>query len=240
MSKSYYDYRIHTISYREDGAEYYPIFDNDLMGLLQGFCSIEAMTFPDDVMQAIKDALNDPDEKHGFSGNIYYMEIIHGMATFGNDIDKEDRQPLVHVEIHDLLTLMEQWLADVKFLKIQMKQLPEKLPLITAYLKKEYSYTDKKAADAVEYLMQAREIAVEFVYYIEHGKFISEKYASIFYGYTAKQLYQETFLSLLGAFNYMIYLKKKPLEALSNLRKGLPHDEVITSEREKEWQKHIK
>lgn len=225
-----YNYQIQTVTYGKTGTEYFPIFSDKSLEILASFMGCEAVAFSKDTIHVIKQALDEPNELYGFSGNIYYMEIIHGIATFGNDIDEEDKRPLVQVEIHDLLTLMEQWLADVKFLRTQMKQLPEKKTLIAAYLKMEYRYTDQKAAKAVDYLMQAREVAVEFIYYIEHGEFIPEKYANNFHGYTAKRLYQETFLSLLGAFNYMAYLKRKPQEALSYLKRGLPHDEIITSE----------
>lgn len=235
--KMNYNYQIQTVTYGKTGTEYFPIFSGKSLEILASFMGCEAVVFSKDMIHVIKQALDEPNELHGFSGNIYYMEIINGVASFGNDIDEEDKRPLVQVEIHDLPTLMEQWLSDVKFLKTQMKQLPEKLPLITAYLKKEYRYTDKKAADAVKYLMQAREIAVEFVYYIEHGEFIPEKYASNFHGYTAKKLSQSTFLSLLGAFNYMIYLKTKPTQALSHLKKGFPRREIITPEQEAELKK---
>lgn len=163
--------------------------------------------------------VHNPNKKHTFAGYIYYMKIIHGVATFGNDIDKEDHRPLVHVNIHDLLPLMEQWISDVEFLKEQMDQLPKMAATIVEYLKHVYNYTEQDAAKAVDYLMQVREIAVEFVYYIEHGEFIPERYASNFHGYTAKQLNNKPFLSLLGAFNYMVYLKNKARKSACSYRK---------------------
>lgn len=223
-----YNYHVKTISYGKEIASYYPIFDNDPMELLRAFCGGEATTFPDHVMQEIKQAIDEPNKLHDFTGNIYYMEIVNGEATFGNDLDENDDRPLVHVEIHELLHLMEQWLSDVKFLRRQMEQLPKKRALITTYLKEKYGYTDQRAAEAIQYLNQQQEIAVEFVYYIEHGDFIPEKYASIYSGYTAKRLKQEISLSELGAFNYMVYLKRKPEEALANLKKGLPRRKLFS------------
>ncbi len=41
-------------------------------------------------------------------------------------------------------------------------------------------------------------------------------------GYTAKMLFEKYPLSELGAFNYLIYLRESPREALSDLKKGLP------------------
>lgn len=113
-----------------------------------------------------------------------------------------------------------------------MDQLPKMAATIVEYLKHVYNYTEQDAAKAVDYLMQVREIAVEFVYYIEHGEFIPERYASNFHGYTAKQLNNKPFLSLLGAFNYMVYLKTKPERALAHIEKSFPRRVIINAEEE--------
>ena len=98
----------------------------------------------------------------------------------------------------------------------------EKEPVILSYLMKKYNYSDKKANKALEYLKQNKYVAFEFLYYIENGVFVPEKYATEYYGYTVEKLFQRDDLTLLGAFNYLIYLQKKPEEALANIKKGLP------------------
>lgn len=98
----------------------------------------------------------------------------------------------------------------------------EKEPVILSYLMKEYNYSEKKADKALEYLRQNKYVAFEFLYYIENGVFVPEKYATEYYGYTVAKLSQRDDLTLLGAFNYLIYLQKKPEEALANIKKGLP------------------
>lgn len=244
MSANCYDYRVQTVAYGNKNTlyeytEYLPVFRDDALSLLSSFLSEEGTAYPDVIMQTIRQSIDNPNKKHTFAGYIYYMEIIHGVATFGNDIDKEDHRPLVHVNIHDLLPLMEQWISDVKFLKEQMDQLPKKTATIVEYLKHVYNYTEQDAAKAVDYLMQAREIAVEFVYYIEHGEFIPERYASNFHGYTAKQLNNKPFLSLLGAFNYMVYLKTKPERALAHIEKSFPRRVIINAEEEAQLLKEM-
>lgn len=244
MSSNGYDYRVQTVAYGNKNTlyeytEYLPVFSDEALSLLSSFLSEEGTAYPDVIMQTIRQSIDKPNKKHTFVGYIYYMEIIHGVATFGNDIDKEDHRPLVQVDIHDLLPLMEQWVSDVKFLKEQMDQLSKKTPIIMEYLKHEHKYTEQDAAKAVDYLMQAREIAVEFVYYIEHGEFIPERYASNFHGYTAKQLNDKPFLSLLGAFNYMVYLKIKPERALAHIEKGFPRRVIINAEEEAQLLKEI-
>jgi len=101
-------------------------------------------------------------------------------------------------------------------------------PDLSGYLAENYGYGRQKAEKAVAYLMQVEYIACEFVYFIEHGTFVPPHLACVFEGYTAQRLYEETSLTVLGAFNYMVYLKTKPQEALENLRKGLP-SRTITS-----------
>ena len=103
-----------------------------------------------------------------------------------------------------------------------MENFEEKEPIIIEHLKTEYGYSDAKAQKALEYLLQVKIIAFEFSYFIENGNYVPDKYASVFSGYTAKRISTETDLSILGAFNYMVFLKRNPDEALSNLKKGLP------------------
>lgn len=103
-----------------------------------------------------------------------------------------------------------------------MENFEEKGPIIIEHLKTEYSYSDAKAQKALDYLLQVKIIAFEFSYFIENGNYVPDKYASVFSGYTAKRISTETDLTILGAFNYMVFLKRNPDEALSNLKRGLP------------------
>lgn len=103
-----------------------------------------------------------------------------------------------------------------------MENFEEKEPIIIEYLKTEYSYSDAKARKALDYLLQVKFIAFEFLYFIENGNFVPDKYANVFSGYTAKRISTETDLTILGAFNYMVFLKRNPDEALLNLKRGLP------------------
>lgn len=103
-----------------------------------------------------------------------------------------------------------------------MENFEDKEPIIVEYIKSEYGYSDAKVQKALDYLLQVKIIAFEFLYFIENGSYVPDKYASVFSGYTAKRISTETDLTILGAFNYMVFLKRNPKEALSNLEKGLP------------------
>lgn len=76
--------------------------------------------------------------------------------------------------------------------------------------------------------MQVKIIAFEYFYLIKHSKYVPDRFAMEFSGCTVKRLQQETSLTELGAFNYMIYLYNKPEEALANLKKGLPRRKLFS------------
>ena len=103
-----------------------------------------------------------------------------------------------------------------------MENFEDKEPIIIEYIKSEYGYSDTKARKTLNYLLQVKAIAFEFLHFIENGSFVPNRYASVFFGYTAKKISTETDLTVLGAFNYMVFLKQNPNEALLNLEKGLP------------------
>lgn len=98
----------------------------------------------------------------------------------------------------------------------------EKEPVILAYLSREYGYSKEKAEKALAYLKQKRFIAVEFWYYVEYQKFLPHRYAAKYCGYTAEMLSERDDLTVLGAFNYLVYLARNPQEALEDLQNGLP------------------
>lgn len=76
-----------------------------------------------------------------------------------------------------------------------------------------------EATDALLYLYQYVDVLLEFGRYLMN---IKPQNPIAVHGYTAEKLMQTTYLSHLGAYNYLIYLRNKPEEALDNLRKGLP------------------
>lgn len=110
----------------------------------------------------------------------------------------------------------------------------EKLPMILSYLEQEYGYGEEKAREAVEYLKQSEYTAFEFAHYVERGEFVPDRYAEYRSGYTAERIYRETGQTVLGAFNYMVYLKRKPEEALEYLKKGLPRRRMMDDREIKE------
>lgn len=41
-------------------------------------------------------------------------------------------------------------------------------------------------------------------------------------GFSAQDIYRKTYLTEIGAYNYLIYLRKYPKQALKDLKDGLP------------------
>lgn len=84
----------------------------------------------------------------------------------------------------------------------------------------------EKPARAEEmYLKLSRypDILCEFAEWVNSRNFPAEQdNAIVVEGYSAKKLTETTYLEPVGAYNYLIYLRDKPSEALSNLKKGLP------------------
>ncbi len=93
---------------------------------------------------------------------------------------------------------------------------------IIQLLKKDYGMNDKRAVQTIKKLLTHQDIYDEFVATSKTQKFMNPSYAVTISGLTAKQLYSDYSLSLLGAYNYLIYLRESPEEALADLKKGLP------------------
>ncbi|MCD7866503.1 MAG: hypothetical protein LUG54_10980 [Clostridiales bacterium] len=92
--------------------------------------------------------------------------------------------------------------------------------IIYQYLKDEEHLTDIIADQMCDKIEKHPEIMQELVSYIRTGAFPEESPVTV-QGYTAQMIEESTFLKPIGAYNYLIYLKNKPEEALAKLQKGL-------------------
>ncbi len=93
---------------------------------------------------------------------------------------------------------------------------------ILKILKNEFRMTDKRAVLTIQKLQTHSDIYNEFVLVLTTGKYTNKSAAIIAEGFTAEKLNTDYPLSLLGAYNYLIYLREFPKEALEDLKKGLP------------------
>lgn len=90
------------------------------------------------------------------------------------------------------------------------------------FLKRKYSMEEWELKETWDYLLQDFKTLNEMKYYVKTSSFVPEKDAYCVEGYTAKKIFDETYLDELGAHNYLIYLKRNPKKALADLKAGLP------------------
>lgn len=93
---------------------------------------------------------------------------------------------------------------------------------VLGMLKTEFRMSEKRAVLSIQKLLTHKDIYDEFVLVALSGKYAKESSAVSVEGYTAESLNSNYPLSLLGAYNYLIYLRESPKEALDDLKKGLP------------------
>lgn len=92
--------------------------------------------------------------------------------------------------------------------------------IILDYLMNKCKMSEKQAKENLGKLRRHEDIYTELVYYISHNDF--KENPICIEGYSAEQLYKTTRLEIIGAYNYLIYLREKPEEALRDLNAGLP------------------
>lgn len=108
---------------------------------------------------------------------------------------------------------------------------------IRKYLLDEIGLSARRADAVLEKLTQYKDIYLEFAEYVSTRKFPHN--GIVICGYNAETLHEKYPLSPLGAYNYLIYLREMPKEALMNLKKGWHYRKIITSEREEELKKYM-
>lgn len=90
------------------------------------------------------------------------------------------------------------------------------------FLQKKYSISKSDVEDTWKYLLHDFRILNEVKYFVLTNKFVSEKHCVKIRGYSAQDIYKKTYLTEIGAFNYLIYLENHPEQALKSLKNGLP------------------
>lgn len=125
----------------------------------------------------------------------------------------------------ELMEKMEKFIERENFIN-EKKQILDDYDSITPdiimFLRTAYGHTRRQAEDTIKYMKQSEAVAFEFAYYVKHRDFIPDRFAYYQCGYSVKDLFEKTTLTLLGSFNYMIYLKRSPDDAVTNLEMKLP------------------
>lgn len=95
-------------------------------------------------------------------------------------------------------------------------------PDLMKHLRENYHFTEKRAVQAILKLQRHPDLLAEFKSAAASGGFPPDEQAIHVEGFTARELNERFPLSQLGAYNYLIYLRERPKDALEDLRKGLP------------------
>lgn len=106
--------------------------------------------------------------------------------------------------------------------------------LLRSYL--ESSVSPNRMDAKVKEFSRHTDIYEELINYILAGEQFEETVSVAVEGYTAKRLVNETILTPIGAFGYLVYLREKPKEALADLKANLPHRKIFNKTDLKEVQ----
>lgn len=90
------------------------------------------------------------------------------------------------------------------------------------YLRDDEKMTDTVSEQVVGKLQRHPDILNEFAQWVSLREFPTGAAAVSVEGYTAESLVKSTYLRPVGAYNYLVYLRESPQEALDDLKKGLP------------------
>lgn len=112
------------------------------------------------------------------------------------------------------------WFFELFGVYSKMEELKRETAIL-ACLKGEFSMSPERAEAAYKKLATHPDILNEFYFYANNGRFISFDPITA-EGYSAQGLCETTYLSPIGAYNYLIYLREHPEEALQDLKDGLP------------------
>lgn len=93
---------------------------------------------------------------------------------------------------------------------------------ILNYFTSELKEKPARAEEMYLKLQRHPDILCEFAAWVDSRSFPGEGEGLVVEGYSAKKLSETTYLEPIGVYNYLIYLREKPAEALINLKKGLP------------------
>ena len=91
---------------------------------------------------------------------------------------------------------------------------------IVEYLCKECNFSEKRARDTIRKMAKHKDIYLEFADYVMNRDFNGDLVTVE--GYNAKTLNKDFPLSVVGAYNYLIYLREDTENALRDLERGLP------------------
>ena len=115
-----------------------------------------------------------------------------------------------------------EYAKDILSKKILASKGNSRFDMLLRYIQQKYGYSDKRACSMLNQMILYDDIFEEFFNYARAGKFCkNDNTQTQVCGYTAETLHRDYNLSPLGAYNYLVYLKENPDNALINLKSEL-------------------
>ena len=90
------------------------------------------------------------------------------------------------------------------------------------FLQRKYAISKQDAENTWNYLKWDFHVLNEVKYFSLNDKFLPSTDCYKVEGYSARDIYEKTYLAEIGAYDYLIYLKEDPEQALEDLKNGLP------------------
>ena len=95
--------------------------------------------------------------------------------------------------------------------------------MMARYIQKKFDYSEKRANSMVSQMARYNDFFDEFFNYIRINKMQRKDGTKVtIAGYTAEKLMEQYNLSVIGAYNFLVYLREDPKEALADLKAILP------------------
>ena len=94
--------------------------------------------------------------------------------------------------------------------------------VVSKFLMSKYGLDEQGAKETWEYLCQDFEVLNEVKYFVLNNDFVPDDLCVKRSNYSAKQIFESTYLEEIGAYNYLVFLKNNPDRALERLKAGLP------------------
>lgn len=133
----------------------------------------------------------------------------------------EGNEDEAYIYIYDILFVD---IRDAGFINqsITEKVIQTPKSYVCDFLQKKYNISESDAEDTWNYLLYDFHVLNEVKYFALNNKFVPKDDCYRVEGYSAQDIYEKTYLTEIGAYNYLIYLEKHPEQALKDLKNGLP------------------
>lgn len=115
-----------------------------------------------------------------------------------------------------------EYAKDILTKKYMANKGDSKFEMLQRHIQRKYGYSGEQASSMLNRMVLYEDIFEEFFNYARVGQFCKkDKTQTQVCGYTAETLHRDHNISPLEAYNFLVYLKEDPNNALTDLKAGL-------------------